>query len=143
VAWGRIPVLGNIKLVILSERMLRTGGNRNEKLVVRWKTCAKSRGEMADQIKKVLGRNGKDSKNEDFHGLFIFEFDDEGRISSHTIEHVEEGNNWEKTATVISVTDWLLGRAWGKQEPEGVPGLAFRGLKERPRDKKSEPLVDT
>ena len=135
-AWGRMPVLGNVKLIILSERMLRTGSSgiateNNEKLVVRWKTCAKSKGEVTGQIKKVLGRNGIEPKDEDFHGLFIFEFDDEGRINSHTIEHVEEGNNWEKTATVISVTDWLLGKAWGKQEHGGIPGLAFCELRDR------------
>jgi Mitochondrial protein up-regulated during meiosis len=131
-----MPVLGNVKLIILSERMLRTGSSgtsaeNNEKLVVRWKTCAKSRGEVTDQIKKVLGRNETESKDEDFHGLFIFEFDDEGRISSHTIEHVEEGNNWEKTTTVISVTDWLLGKAWGTHEPGGIAGLAFCDVRDR------------
>jgi protein up-regulated during meiosis len=86
------------------------------------------------QIKKVLGRSTEDSQGnetEDFHGLFIFEFDDHGRISSHIIEHVEEGNNWEKTATFISVTDWLLGRAWRNQQEPGVPGLAFCELRGR------------
>jgi hypothetical protein len=122
-----------VKLIILSERMARTGSSgkaeNSEKLIVRWKTSAKNRGEVVEQIKKVLGRKNSDT-DEDFHGLFIFEFDDEGRISSHIIEHVEEGNNWEKTATFISVTDWLLGRAWRKQDAE-VPGLAFCDLRER------------
>src|SRR3954468_13211326 len=37
VAWGRVPVVGNVKLIILSERMVRHGGSsvpsnfRNEK----------------------------------------------------------------------------------------------------------------
>ena len=45
--------------------------------------------------------------------MFIFEFDEEGRILTHTIENVEEGGNWDKMTRVISVTDWLLGKAWG------------------------------
>jgi hypothetical protein len=127
VAWGRVPVVGNVKLVVLSERMLHTGASSGgEKLVVRWRTCGE--GEVTDQIKKifsVLGRGGK-QKEDDFHGIFIFEFDDDGRVAAHTIEHVEESNNWERTARVISVTDWLLGKAWGTPKNEGgMPGLAF------------------
>jgi hypothetical protein len=122
-AWGRMPVLGNIKLIILSERMLPTGckgTEHNEKLVIRWKTCGKN---------KVI-KDGK--KEKEFVGLFIFEFDDQGRISSHTIEHVEEGNNWEKTAGFISVTDWLLGKArGGRNDDDEVPGLAFCELRDR------------
>lgn len=44
VAWGRVPVVGNVKLTILSERMIKNGGTstpahmRHEKLIVRWKT---------------------------------------------------------------------------------------------------------
>lgn len=54
-----------------------------------------------------------------FVGLFIFEFDELGRLHTHTIEHAEEGSNWEKTTSkVISVTDWLLGRAWGRKNEE-------------------------
>jgi hypothetical protein len=118
-AWGRMPVLGNIKLIILSERMLRTGSggkraDNNEKLVVRWKTCGKNK----------VTQDGK--QETEFVGLFIFEFDDQGRISMHTIEHVEEGNNWEKkTPGFISVTDWLLRKARGGNREDEVPGLAF------------------
>jgi len=128
-----MPVLGNVKLIIVSERMSQTGSSgkaaeNNERLIVRWKTCAKPRGEVTEHIKKALGRKvkGGSNKAEDFHGLFIFEFDDQGRVLSHIIEHVEEGNNFEKTAGFISVTDWLLGRAWGK-EPE--VGLAFEDIR--------------
>ena len=52
------------------------------------------------------------------------EFDEEGRILNHIIEHTEEGQHWDRTAKVISVTDWLLGRAWGRRE-EVSPSLAF------------------
>lgn len=92
----------------------------SEKLVVRWKTCDK---ETESKVSQILGRD-RGENDKEFVGLFIFEFDEEGRLVTHTIEHVEEGGNWErKTSRVISVTDWLLGRAWGKKD-EGVPGLA-------------------
>ncbi|KAF2016533.1 hypothetical protein BU24DRAFT_422882 [Aaosphaeria arxii CBS 175.79] len=135
VAWGRVPVLGNVKLAILSERMVKNGGScspthlRHEKLIVKWKTCGKS--DTAN--KSVSGASGKvsssssvsGSHDEEFTGIFVFEFDEEGRIINHTIERAEENGNWDKTAKVISVTDWLLGRAWGKRGEEAVPSLAF------------------
>jgi hypothetical protein len=162
VAWGRVPVLGNVKLIILSERMVKNGGGAassspftptdpnaaarskscgNEKLIVRWKTCprAKSNGGI-DKLSEWLHTStnstsfsdpsSQDGKNE-FHGLFLFEFDEEGRVRRHVIEHAEEGNEWEReTAKVISVTDWLLGRAWGRREDEEGVGLAL-GCRER------------
>jgi hypothetical protein len=129
VAWGRLPLLGNVKLHILSERMIRNGSSPNsvsssgnEKLVVRWKTCGK---EAESKVAQILSRDRSEDEKEEFVGLFIFEFDEEGRLVTHTIEHVEEGGNWDrKTAKVISVTDWLLGRALGKKD-EDVPGLAL------------------
>ncbi|ORY10541.1 hypothetical protein BCR34DRAFT_485457 [Clohesyomyces aquaticus] len=134
VAWGRVPVVGNVKLVILSERMVKNGGtgtpanHGQEKLIVKWKTCGKGEkkatGPASEAIEKVTNIVRGSADDEEFSGLFIFAFDDEGRIVSHTIEHVEEGGSWDRTAKVISVTDWLLGRAWGRRD-EGTPGLAF------------------
>ncbi|KAH7058927.1 hypothetical protein B0J12DRAFT_708847 [Macrophomina phaseolina] len=136
VAWGRVPVVGNVRLEILSERMARNGGSStpgvaHEKLVVKWKTCGKTKGkgvgalyrgisgsEQVDKITEFLGGDAKD--DEEFVGLFIFEFDEEGRIITHTIEHAEEGGNWDKMTRVISVTDWLLGKAWGAKHPAGL-----------------------
>lgn len=151
-AWGRVPVVGNVRLVILSERMVRNGGTstpanfRNEKLVVRWKTCGKTRGkgmgafyrgisgsEQVDKITEFLGGDARD--DEEFCGLFVFEFDEEGRIVRHTIEHAEEGGNWDKMARVISVTDWLLGKAWGKKS-EQVPELALGYCETDQRDRR-------
>ena len=60
VAWGRVPLVGNVKLTILSERMVGgragsgSGGSVNlggvggpgggeERLIVKWKTCGKTR----------------------------------------------------------------------------------------------------
>ncbi|KAB2579235.1 Tubby [Lasiodiplodia theobromae] len=136
VAWGRVPVVGNVKLEILSERMMRNGcgstsGKAHEKLIVKWRTCGKTKGkgvgafyrgisgsEQVDKITEFLGGDARD--DEEFVGLFIFEFDEEGRILTHTIENVEEGGNWDKMTRVISVTDWLLGKAWGAKQPAGL-----------------------
>ncbi|KAL9108984.1 MAG: hypothetical protein Q9187_008225 [Circinaria calcarea] len=144
-AWGRVPIVGNVKLVILSERIVKNGpsdsSSGGEKLIVRWKTCGKTKGkgtgalyrgisasEQVDKITEWLGGDARD--DEEFCGLFIFEFDEEGRIVTHTIEHAEEGGNWDKASRVVTVTDWLLGRAKGKgkgtkEEGVGVPGLAW------------------
>ena len=142
-AWGRVPIVGNVKLSILSERMVKNGSSSyrgssrvgSERLIVRWKTCGKTKGkgmgalyrgigasEQVDKITEWLGGDARD--DEEFCGLFIFEFDEEGRILTHTIEHAEEGGSWDKTSKVISVTDWLLGRAKWNSAKE-LPGLAL------------------
>jgi len=149
IAWGRVPIVGNVKLEILSERMVRKNpgpltsssspassgsgsghgvGYRSEQLVVRWRTVGKTRSKVAasEQVDKITGflgggGTGKDDSKE-FTGLFIFEFDEEGRILRHIIEHVQEGGNWEKGvgARVVGLTDWLLGGLKGKGEGEGT-----------------------
>ncbi|KAL2041743.1 hypothetical protein N7G274_005527 [Stereocaulon virgatum] len=140
-AWGRVPIVGNVRLIILSERMVKNGpttftsdssndSNHSERLIVRWKTCGKTKGkgmgafykgigasEQVDKITEWLGGDARD--DEEFCGLFIFEFDGEGKIVSHIIEHVEEGRDWEKTSRVVSVTDWLLGRMGGRSGEGG------------------------
>ncbi|KAA6412433.1 MAG: hypothetical protein FRX48_03423 [Lasallia pustulata] len=144
-AWGRVPIVGNVKLIILSERVVKNGPSTtsspknvkigNEKLIVRWKTCGKTRGkgmgalyrgigasEQVDKITEWLGGDARD--DEEFCGLFIFEFDEEGRIVTHTIEHAEEGGSWDRASRVVSVTDWLLGRGWRRKGKE-VGGLAW------------------
>ncbi|KAK4966111.1 hypothetical protein LTR66_007557 [Elasticomyces elasticus] len=137
-AWGRVPVVGNVKLIILSERMVRNGSpnngvsSRDEKLIVRWKTCGKTKGrgmgalyrgiggsEQVDKITEFLGGEGRD--DEEFCGIFVFEFDEEGRIVKHVIEHVQEGGNWGRENRVVNVTDWLLGRFNGKKKDDEVP----------------------
>ncbi|KAF1979138.1 hypothetical protein BU23DRAFT_497094 [Bimuria novae-zelandiae CBS 107.79] len=132
-AWGRVPVVGNVKLKILSERMVKNGcaatpaDMRNEKLIVKWETCKseKEHGPVSEAVEKISSIIKRPHKtDEKFSGLFIFEFDEEGRVAKHTIEHMEENGQWDKTAKVISVTDWLLGRAWGRRE-EAQPSLAY------------------
>ena len=171
VAWGSVPIVGNVKLRILSERVVRTGftsesissdtttNNGEEKLVVRWKTEPKSNGagitpstttstaaanststaSTSNQngglnrgLSKLLGGDkpifSLDS-NDEFTGLFIFSFDDQGRIASHTIEHADENTGCDRTSRVVTLTDWLLGKAklgrtGGTPEDAGIPGLA-------------------
>jgi len=143
--------VGNVRLSILSERVVKNGagpvtthskpGNGNGgdvKLVVRWKTCGKSKGRGLDTLFRGLyGRDGTQvsspqmpevlgdhAEKGEFSGLFIFEFDGEGRLASHTIEHAQQGGNWEKMTRVVNVTDWLLSRArWGRKEPEFALGV--------------------
>lgn len=68
----------------------------------------------------MLEMQGEDKE---FTGLFIFAFDDEGRIVRHVIEHVQEHGNWEKGvgARVVGLTDWLLGRVSREPEPDVSP----------------------
>ncbi|KIX99271.1 uncharacterized protein Z520_04847 [Fonsecaea multimorphosa CBS 102226] len=162
VAWGCVPIVGNVKLRIISEKIVRTGFSyatpppssedeqeqdlSAEKLVVRWKTEPKTNGngngnheaDITDSsninrgLSKLLGGDKPIfnlNKGDDFTGLFIFTFDSKGRIASHTIEHAEESNGYDKTSKVVTLTDWLLGKAkWGgrNKEQELVPGLAMR-----------------
>lgn len=156
-AWGRVPIVGNVKLVILSERVVPSSGNTslttkhnekapkvgNERLIVRWKTCGKTKGkgmgalykgigarEQVDKITEWLGGDARD--DEEFCGMFIFEFDEEGRILSHTIEHVEgdfEGK-FGLGGKVVSVTEWLLGRMNGKGKKEPALALGFERTRE-------------
>ncbi|KAK1775461.1 hypothetical protein QBC45DRAFT_445151 [Copromyces sp. CBS 386.78] len=165
-AWNRLPIIGNVRLEILSERMVdrplyspqsqnRRIGAFGEQLIVRWRTIGKSKnwglsfinGSESDakgvrdadlkgttEYKAPVGNAepsaGRDNtKKSEFTGLFIFEFDGEGRILSHTIEHVQQSGEVEKGvgATVVGLTDWLLGGIKGAREGEGGTCPAFTG----------------
>jgi hypothetical protein len=184
-----VPLVGNVRLEILSERMVDgpacyaslPGGRRpegavGEQLVVKWRTV----GGSGSKLKSWLGFDGGKGKarktegattasttedsstptstssasattptpststpptditsetsykapvgdalpagtpsSKEFTGLFIFDFDSEGRILSHTIEHVQETGQWEKGvgARVVGLTDWLLGGIKGGDAP--------------------------
>lgn len=158
-AWGCVPIVGNVKLRIVSEKIVRTGlayaipeeaieGEQDlsaEKLVVRWKTEPKSNGNGNPEAAQSTTSNGNINrglskllggdkpifnlnKGDDFTGLFIFTFDSNGRIASHTIEHSDESNGYDKTSKVVTLTDWLLEKVkWGRnKEQELIPGLAMR-----------------
>jgi hypothetical protein len=150
IAWGRVPLVGNVKLEILSERMIKSprlshsplpqSATRPEQLIVRWRTIGKTKNkgtggfykgigasENVDKITEWLGGGKGEDDSKEFTGLFIFEFDEEGRIVSHTIEHVQEGGNWEKGvgAKVVGLTDWLLGGMKNGRGEDGTPCPAF------------------
>lgn len=182
-AWGSVPIVGNVKLEIVSEKIVRTGfvsapingdtATGEEKLVVRWKTEKRKNGDTLNNSKTegnntsssgsssatststATGENGainrglstllggsqpifkSSSDGEPFTGLFIFSFDEEGRIASQTIEHANEDQGYDKTSRVVTLTDWLLGKArWGvagrleEQQQLGglVPGFAMKRL---------------
>lgn len=87
-------------------------------------------GQQVDKITEWLGGDvgGKD----EFSGLFIFEFDEEGRVLSHTIEHVEEGGSWDRVGRVVNLTDWLLGRMGRRgKEAELAPAICGEGVRDR------------
>ncbi|KAI9774880.1 MAG: hypothetical protein M1840_000096 [Geoglossum simile] len=142
-AWGRVPIVGNVKLHILSERMIKSSlhaspvssNSNSEKLIVRWKTCGKERagadggssGSITDAPTTSNASSSSSTDDSEFCGLFIFEFDELGRVLHHTIEHADEGENWDRnTAKVISVTEWLLSKArGGARKPVEEEGLAL------------------
>ena len=166
VAWGCVPFVGNTKLRIISEKIVRTGFATqphnahhddlgDEKLVVRWQTEKSEEGASgADAttarpfshspttadghggginrgLSALLGGDKPASNfngNNSFTGLFIFCFDTEGRVAQHTIEHADEDNGFDKTSRVVTLADWLLGKAkWGTRKgDEFVPELAIK-----------------
>lgn len=151
IAWGRLPLISNVRLQILSERMIKhariSGPNRNihmEQLVVRWRTLSKTSDwgtsvlpvgmGSNDNVDKItgwlgsgIGSNKPKDETKEFTGLFIFEFDEEGKVLTHTIEHAQEGGNWENGvgAKVVGLTDWLLGGMKGNGRGEGAPCPVF------------------
>ncbi|KAK8134727.1 hypothetical protein PG984_006739, partial [Apiospora sp. TS-2023a] len=156
IAWNRVPIIGNLRLEILSERMTtqplyyspRRCGAYDEQLVVKWRTAGNNKNDnnnngssasLAQQGEHNLdhalrGTISPGSKKE-FTGLFIFEFDAEGRIISHTIEHVDQNSEWEKGvgAKVVHLADWLLGGIKGRP-PQGACPMMVRSDRRDPRD---------
>lgn len=144
IAWNRVPIIGNVKLEILAERMTsepltflpRRPGAIPEQLVVRW--CEKRRsadgvtGREPGAIARTLwsGRRAGVDPNKAFTGLFTFDFDLQGRILTHTIEQAQEGGDWERGvgAKFVGLTDWLLG---GMKDPNDTPIPVFETLKQR------------
>ena len=123
-----------------------SNGLGEEKLVVRWKTEGRRNGKSgaSEDAAHSTGVNGNgginrglsallggdrplfNGSNSEFTGIFIFSFDKDGRIATHTIEHADENNGFDRTSKVVTLTDWLLGKARGRREEEGlVPGLAI------------------
>ncbi|KKF97302.1 hypothetical protein CFO_g427 [Ceratocystis platani] len=157
IAWNRVPLVGNVRVDIVSERMMkeplafapRRDGALPEQLVVRWRTVPDGDGTNSggEGMLSSVGR-GKAAGpstpsqtasgtrgDEDFTGLYIFQFDGEGRILSHTIELAQAGGRWEQGvgAKVVGLTDWLLGEIKGKPD-SGSACPAF----ERPEESSHE-----
>lgn len=151
VAWGRVPLIGNVKLTILSERMVRSEHACQEKLIVKWKTRGRGRHrdtsggiyrdetisakDPEDKIRDFLSetREQHDDTNEDFCGIFEFDFDEYGRIRKHVIEHTERGGYEDKMTKFVNVTDWLLGKFNGAGKSDDVPVLAYCERQSRDR----------
>ena len=190
VAWSSVPLVGNVKLQILSERIVRAGtildpehGDQHdcgdERLVVRWKTEPRTDSRPYHEARESSSTTQRDSagaqqqsaetesaaahphlsplsqssskkstnrglsvllggeepifklsKEEQFSGLFIFSFDQEGRILTHTIEHADEADGWDRTAKFVTLTDWLIGKARGSLDPSPNPGLAMESCRD-------------
>lgn len=135
-AWNHLPIIGDVRLEILSERMVKEQGRRSgsgaEQLVVRWRTTGASRIGWRLPFRELFqaeappGEQQATAAAHGFTGLFIFEFDGEGRVLSHTIEHVQSGGDWERGvgAKVVGLTDWLLGGMRGGRE--GCPAFEMQ-----------------
>jgi hypothetical protein len=103
-------------------------------------------GDQVDKITEILGGDARD--DEEFEGLFLFQFDEQGRIVKHVIEHAQEGRNWDTKLRVVSVTDWLLGLAKGRREEPQLAlgccegeGDVRRKIAERGRREEDDGLV--
>lgn len=116
VAWGRLPG-GNTTLEVMSERMLE-----GERLRIRWRAEARDGGKQQGGIRKGT----TEVEEGEFSGIFLFEFDEKGRVCKHVIENSEEDDG-ERLAGVITVTEWLIRKAKGDPAPEGgkLGGLAW------------------
>ncbi|KAK1596065.1 uncharacterized protein LY79DRAFT_667557 [Colletotrichum navitas] len=147
IAWNRLPLVGNVRLSIMSERVTKQPihfaplrpGAIPEQLVVRWCAPDKKNGSATAAAAAAAAAAASPSStttgdasatgggDKAFTGLFVFQFDAEGRILSHTIETVQEGGDWEKGvgAKVVGLTDWLLG---GMRRQGDSPSPAFEGL---------------
>jgi len=82
--------------------------------------------ENSSKINKQL--NETYEYDNQFCGLFIFEFDSQGLIVKHSIENVEENSNHDKQSRVVAVTEWLLKKAKGVPEEKVEPSLAYSKL---------------
>ncbi|KAK6361659.1 hypothetical protein TWF730_005376 [Orbilia blumenaviensis] len=84
-----------------------------------------------DPLSAVVNSLPRFTLTGDFDGMFIFEFDDKGRIKTHIIEDVEEDREEavQQHSKVITLTEWLLKKAKKSLEDKSqMPGLAFERI---------------
>ncbi|KAF3941201.1 hypothetical protein ABW19_dt0202695 [Dactylella cylindrospora] len=104
-------------------------------------TTTLSKESKEDPLAAITSSIPKITTNGDFCGLFIFEFDDAGKIKTHIIEDVEEdrGESRQQHSKVITLTEWLLKKAKGSLEDKPpMPGLAFERLWQGGGDRRGE-----
>ena len=126
--------LGEEKLVVRWKTEPKTNGNGNASQSTMSASSAVNNGGINRGLSTLLGGDrplfGKDAGSDSFSGLFVFSFDSEGRIANHTIEHADEAGGFDKTSKVVTLADWLLGKArWrglGADNGIPVPGLAYK-----------------
>ncbi|KAF8426695.1 hypothetical protein EV426DRAFT_572580 [Tirmania nivea] len=131
--WGQLP--GRAKLEILAARVVKPCA-RGEELRVRWRAVPSSSSSSSSKVPdppthpNLFKSDPHGDTEKGFSGLFIFTFDDKGRILSHTIEHADQGWNRgeeESGYSFLGVAEWLLKKA--KQAGVGAgktePGLVF------------------
>lgn len=139
VAWGRLPG-GNTTLQVVSERMLV-----GERLRIRWRAASPPPSSSSGSAVRLhdgsydSGSSSTGEKEErekggttavgrgEFSGIFVFEFDEAGRVCKHIIENCEEDDG-EKVPGVISVTEWLIRKARGEPAAAGGGGGKLGGL---------------
>lgn len=91
-----------------------------ERLRIRWRAGAR------DGQERDARRGTTEVKDGEFSGIFLFEFDEMGRVLKHVIENCEEDDG-EKLGGVITVTEWLIKKARGEAtEPRTAGGLAWQ-----------------
>ncbi|TGZ77768.1 hypothetical protein EX30DRAFT_366483 [Ascodesmis nigricans] len=137
VAWGHLPG-SSTHLEVLSERMLP-----DERLKIRWRALPGRSSENNDSSTSTSGGGEEERAKEihmgtttagdkSFQGIFIFEFDEYGRVVRHVIENAEEDES--HVGGVITVTEWLMRAAKsGRLAGAGGKRLAWecrRGDKE-------------
>ncbi|KAF8441220.1 hypothetical protein BGX38DRAFT_821337 [Terfezia claveryi] len=116
--WGQLP--GRAKLEILAARVVKPC-DRGEELRVRWRAVPSSSSTPSTKVPDPpthpnlfkSDSNGNGDTEKGFSGLFIFTFDDKGRILSHTIEHADRGWNRGEEESGYSFLGWKKGgRRW-------------------------------
>ena len=124
------PDLGEEKLVVRFKTEKKNSNGAGSNAAAR-STSVEGNGGINRGLSALLGGDKPIfnlNKGDDFTGIFVFSFDSKGRIATHTIEHADESTGFDKTSKVVTLTDWLLGKArWGsRREEEMIPGLAMR-----------------
>ena len=116
-------------------------GSLDEMMVVRWITEPSS---LPSEFLRGLASRvaGGEPEVHEFMGLFVFQFDSEGKILDHTIECAEHSRRWSKGvgSRVVRLTDQILGGIRGENEGTPLPA-PFRACFDREKhrdDRKKE-----